>query len=64
MAMTKTFNTKAKISFFLNMELRMINSGMLAPAPSITSAMTVPTPMPLLTRATAMGITVSARKYS
>jgi hypothetical protein len=33
MATKKTFITKAKISFFLNMELRMIISGILAPAP-------------------------------
>lgn len=61
--MTKTFNTKAMISFFLNMELRMIISGMLAPAPAMISARTVPTPMPLPTRAAAMGMTVSARIY-
>ena len=63
MATRKTFSAKAKTSFFLKIEPRMIISGMLAPAPPIMRARTVPTPMPFPTRAALMGITVSALMY-
>ena len=62
MATIKTLTAKARTSFFLNIEPRIINSGIDAPTPPMMRARTVPNLMPFHIRAALIGITVSARK--
>ena len=62
-ATRRMVSRKAITNFRLNIPASMLTSGMLAPAPPINRAMTVPMPMPLSISATPIGMMVSALMY-